>query len=121
MTAQAQRFIDLVHLTGAEAKKPAELSGGMKQRVGIARALSIEPKILRAQVLLMDEPFDALTRGTSQDEVRGIRTADQPQPEFRRRDGGQALRPAQSAHGAAGHSRAAGRGEPVRRPGLTAM
>lgn len=67
---QCQRYIDLVNLTGSEDKKPAQLSGGMKQRVGIARAFSIEPRIL-----LMDEPFsalDALTRGTLQDELLSI-------------------------------------------------
>nr|PZN06255.1 MAG: nitrate/sulfonate/bicarbonate ABC transporter ATP-binding protein [Pseudomonadota bacterium] len=66
----ARRFIELVGLRGAEHKKPAELSGGMKQRVGIARAFSIRPKML-----LLDEPFgalDALTRGTIQDELLAI-------------------------------------------------
>jgi len=65
--AHSQKFIDMVGLAGAEHKKPAELSGGMKQRVGIARAFAIQPKML-----LLDEPFgalDALTRGNIQDEL----------------------------------------------------
>ena len=66
----AEKYIDLVNLEGFEDTHPNELSGGMKQRVGIARALANEP-----DVLLMDEPFgslDAQTRNIMQRELLGI-------------------------------------------------
>ena len=67
---QVEKYVELVGLGSAIEKKPQALSGGMKQRVGIARAFAIEPKML-----LLDEPFgalDALTRGTIQDELLRI-------------------------------------------------
>ena len=70
VNAQVEKFVQMVGLTPAIDKKPAQLSGGMKQRVGIARAFAIQPKML-----LLDEPFgalDALTRGTIQDELMAI-------------------------------------------------
>lgn len=67
---QINHYLGMVGLAGVKNKKPSELSGGMKQRVGIARAFATQPKML-----LMDEPFgalDALTRGVIQDELVNI-------------------------------------------------
>jgi nitrate/nitrite transport system ATP-binding protein len=70
LTARTHAALEMVGLSHAAFKRPGEISGGMKQRVGIARALAMAP-----QVLLMDEPFgalDALTRAKLQDELLAI-------------------------------------------------
>lgn len=70
LKARTQAALELVRMTHAADKYPNEISGGMKQRIGIARAFAMEPKIL-----LMDEPFgalDALTRASLQDELMKV-------------------------------------------------